>query len=109
MGYCPARSPNAAPSLCVMSCTAAMISLVLPGPLGRMKSSSSILMSSNVTVLGRVDCVPCLDWFKWPKLLSMDFGRCFLTSSSVRPGNVLRNPLFIAGNNVLGAGLPRDS
>ena len=42
-------------------------------------------------------------------LVSIDFGKCFVMRFSVRPGNDFKNPALIAGNNVLGVGLPRDA
>ena len=99
------RSPNAAPSRWEMSCTAAMMLLVISGPTGRKRSSSGIMLGAGLLV----DCVPWYDWVMWPRLVSIDLGRCFLTRSSSRPGNDLRNPALMAGMIVLSDGLPSDA
>lgn len=41
---------------------------------------------------------------RWPLMLASDFGRCFMTRSTVRPGQVVKYPAAMAVIHVLGAG-----
>ena len=45
-----------------------------------------LLSVSSVSVPDLIFCKSC---FKWPCIVAGDFGRCFLTSSSVKPGHVV--------------------
>ena len=56
--------------------------------------------------LGWVVLVFLRCWSRWPSAVISEFGRCFLTIDTDRPGQVVKNPLLMACNQVDTTGYP---
>ena len=61
-------------------------------------ANSSFIIS---LIVGFVDLIPFLIICKWPIVVDIDFGRCFLIAALVKPGNDVNQSLSMALHSVL--------
>ena len=65
----------------------------------------STVVLATEACLGLVDRVFLHCWSRWPSAVISDFGTCFLTVDTDRLGQVIKNPLLMACNQVDTTGL----